>query len=165
MSTTERPMRRSECEVTDRAIIEHVLQRATVCHVAMVDAGDPYIVAMNCGWDGQHLLLHSAAQGRKIDILRANPRVCIEVEEDVRRITGARGEDCTENYVTVVGSGTASFVLDQAAKSRDLNTIIRQCHAGVPEELFSTETLNKVAVIEISFDHLTCKAKGMAPRP
>ncbi|MHB8106370.1 MAG: pyridoxamine 5'-phosphate oxidase family protein [Candidatus Cryosericum sp.] len=165
MGTNERPMRRSECEVTDRGIIDRILHRATVCHVAMVDAGEPYVVPMNCGWDGEHLLLHSAAQGRKVDALRTNPRVCIEIEEDVQRITGTTGEDCTENYVTVIGSGTASFVLDPVAKSRHLNAIIRKCHPGFPEEIFTDETLGHVTVMEVSFDHLTCKAKGMTPRP
>lgn len=165
MRINERPMRRSECEATDRVMIERILQRATVCHVAMVDAGEPYVIPMNCGWDGEHLLLHSAAQGRKIDILQTNARVCIEIEEDVERVTGAAGEDCTENYVTVIGTGTASFVLDPVAKSRNLNAIIRQCYAGFPGEIFTEETLGRVAVIEVSFDRLTCKVKGTTPRP
>ncbi|MCE5193793.1 MAG: pyridoxamine 5'-phosphate oxidase family protein [Candidatus Cryosericum sp.] len=165
MAEKERPMRRSECEVTDQGTIEHILQRATVCHVAMVDGGEPYVIPMNCGWDSGHLLLHSAAQGRKIDILRANPHVCVEIEEDVQRITGRTGEDCTENYVTIIGSGTASFVVEPVAKSRDLNIIARHCHAGFPEETFTQETLERVAVIAVSFDWLTCKAKGMTPRP
>jgi nitroimidazol reductase NimA-like FMN-containing flavoprotein (pyridoxamine 5'-phosphate oxidase superfamily) len=131
----------------------------------MVDGSKPYLVPMNCGWDGEHLLLHAATQGRKLDILRANPRVCVEVDEDIQIVTGATGEECTANYVTVIGTGTVSFVLDPRAKGRDLNVIIRQCHPGVPEEVFPDEALSRVAVLEVQFDHLTCKAKGTTPRP
>lgn len=165
MSLTDRPMRRTECAVTDQATIMHILQRATVCHVAMVDAGEPYVLPMNCGWDGTHLLLHSAGEGRKIEILRANPRVCIEIEEDVERVIGATGGDCTENYVTVIGTGTVSFVSSPTEKTRDLNVIIHQCHAGAGTETFADETLHRLAVMEVTFDALACKAKGRTPRP
>jgi len=131
----------------------------------MVDGSEPYLVPMNCGWDGEHLLLHAATQGRKLDILRANPRVCVEVDEDIQIVTGTTGEECTANYVTVIGTGTVSFVLDSSAKSRDLNVIIRQCHPSVPEEVFPDEALSRVVVLEVQFDHLTCKAKGTTPRP
>jgi len=165
MGATERPMRKRECEVTDSAVIWRILGRATLCRVAMVDGSEPYLVPMNCGWDGEHLLLHAATQGRKLDILRANPRVCVEVDEDIQIVTGATGEECTANYVTVIGTGTVSFVLDPRAKGRDLNVIIRQCHPGVPEEVFPDEALSRVAVLEVQFHHLTCKAKGTTPRP
>jgi nitroimidazol reductase NimA-like FMN-containing flavoprotein (pyridoxamine 5'-phosphate oxidase superfamily) len=165
MGATGRPMRKSECEVTDTAVMRRILGRATLCHVAMVDGSEPYLVPMNCGWDGEHLLLHGAIQGRKLDILRANPRVCVEIDEDVQIVTGVTGEECTANYVTVIGTGTASFVLDSPAKARDLNVIIHQCHPGVPEEVFSDTALSRVVVLEVQFDHLTCKAKGATPQP
>src|SRR5664280_2226391 len=165
METTERPMRKKEYEVTDTAVIRRILGRATQCRVAMVDGNEPYLVIMNCGWDGEHLLLHGASQGRKLDILRANPHVCIEIDEDVQLVFGATGEECTANYVSVIGTGTVSFTLDPEAKSRDLNVITRQCHSGVPKEVFPDETLSRVAVLEVHFDHLSCKAKGTTPRP
>ena len=165
MGTAERPMRKKEYEVTDTPVIQRILGRATQCHVAMVDGNEPYLVTMNCGWDGEHLLLHAAIQGRKLDILRANPRVCVEVDEDIHLVTGATGEDCTANYVSIIGTGTVSFVLDSSAKSRDLNVILHQCHPGVPEEVLSNEALSRVAVLEVQFDHLACKAKGTTPRP
>jgi hypothetical protein len=165
MEATERPMRRKEYEVTDTAVIRRILGRATLCHVAMVDGSEPYLVTMNCGWDGEHMLLHGAIQGRKLDILRANPRVCVEIDEDIQLVRDATGEECTANYVTVIGTGIVSFVLDPRAKSRDLNVIIHQCHPGVPEEVFLDEVLSRVVVLEVQFDHLTCKAKGTTPRP
>ncbi len=164
MAATERPMRRKECEVIDTAIIHRILGRATLCRVAMVDGNEPYLIPMNCGWDGERLLLHAAAEGRKLDILRANPRVCVEIDEDIQIVTGATGEECTANYVTVIGTGTASFVVDARAKGQDLNIIIHQCHPGVPDEVFSDKALSRVAVLAVHFDRLSCKAKGTTPR-
>ncbi len=164
MSTTERPMRRSECEVADVTVIERILGRATICRVAMVDDHDPYVVPMNCGWNGHRLILHAASEGRKLEILRANPRVCVEIEEDVRIITGPTGEECTTAYVTVIGTGTVTFITDLQAKADGLTTIVRQCHPGVPDEQFSGSVLARVTVLEVQFDKLTCKAKGTTPR-
>lgn len=165
MSATERPMRRHEWEVTDPATIDRVLGRATVCRVAMVDDGEPYLVPLNCGWDGHRLLLHAAPAGRKIDILRANPRVWVEVEEDVQIVTGPRSEDCTATYVTVMGSGTVQFVADPSEKRQGLAIIMRQCHPGVPQEPLADDVVASVAVLAVIFDRLTCKAKGTTPRP
>ena len=165
MDTAERPMRRHECEVTDNAIIERILERATICRVAMVDGQEPYVVPMNCGWTGHSLVLHAASEGRKLDILRGNPRVCVEIEEDVRIVTGTTGEDCTATYVTLIGTGTATFALDPQLKARGLNTIIRQCHPGFPDEQFPDAALARVTVLEVQFDKITCKAKGTVPRP
>lgn len=158
METTERPMRRKDREVTDTVAIHAVLGRATVCRIAMVDGTEPYVVPMNCGWDGTELFLHAATSGRKLDILRANPRVCIEVEEDVRIVTGSTGEECTSHYRTVIGTGTAVFLDDPPGKSHGLNVILRQCHPGVPDEIFPASALNRIVVLKIHFDHLTCKA-------
>jgi nitroimidazol reductase NimA-like FMN-containing flavoprotein (pyridoxamine 5'-phosphate oxidase superfamily) len=158
-------MRRHECEVTDAGVIERILGRATICRVAMVDDSEPYLVPMNCGWNGHSLVLHAASEGRKLAILRANPRVCVEIEEDVQIVTGPTGEDCTATYVTVIGTGTAVLVTDPQIKADDINTIIRQCHAGFPEEQFSEAVLARVTVLEVQFDRITCKAKGAAPRP
>jgi hypothetical protein len=36
-------MRRRDKEVTDRRVIEDLIANATVCRIAMVDAGEPYI--------------------------------------------------------------------------------------------------------------------------
>jgi nitroimidazol reductase NimA-like FMN-containing flavoprotein (pyridoxamine 5'-phosphate oxidase superfamily) len=158
-------MRRSECEVTDDAVIERILGRATICRVAMADDGEPYLIPMNCGWNGRHLVLHAASEGRKLDILRTNPCVCVEIEEDVRIITGPTGEECTAAYVTVIGTGTAIFITDPQAKADGLNTIIRQCHPGSSDEHFTDSVLARVVVLEVQFDRLTCKAKGATPRP
>jgi nitroimidazol reductase NimA-like FMN-containing flavoprotein (pyridoxamine 5'-phosphate oxidase superfamily) len=165
VSTAERPMRRSEYEVTDDTVIKRILGRATICRVAMADDHEPYLIPMNCGWNGHRLILHSALEGRKLDILRANPRVCVEIEEDVRLITGPTGEECTAAYVTVIGTGTAIFVTNPLAKADGLNTIVRQCHPGSPNECLAESVLARVVVLEIQFDRLTCKAKGATPQP
>ena len=61
-------MRRHEKAITDRAAIEAVIRRADVCRLGLSDAGHPYIVPVNFGYEDGVIFVHSAPEGRKIDI-------------------------------------------------------------------------------------------------
>lgn len=73
-------MRRKDRELKCLEDIFSVVKNCAVVHVAMVDDGKPYVVALNFGFDRQGdsliLYLHSAQEGKKIDILRKT-RLCI----------------------------------------------------------------------------------------
>ena len=71
-------MRRKEKEITDRGEIEAIIHQSDVCRLAMADAGGHYIVPLNFGFSENSLYLHTAQKGRKIDILKKNPRVFFE---------------------------------------------------------------------------------------
>jgi len=63
--------------------IESVIKRCDVCFVGMVDEnGAPYVLPMNFGYKDKTVYLHSAPDGRKIDILNNNKSVCITFSTD-----------------------------------------------------------------------------------
>lgn len=106
-------MRRKERQVTNPAEIRAVIDRCKVLRLGLNAAGAPYIVPMNFGWemtDGLPVFyLHCANEGRKIDLLRADPRVGFEMD-------GAHGlregqTPCAYSYFyeSVVGSGEIRF--------------------------------------------------------
>ena len=70
-------MTRRELEVTDPAVIRHILDESKVLHLGLVDDGMPYIVPMNygCKWEADKLTLylHSASRGYKLDVIAKNP--------------------------------------------------------------------------------------------
>lgn len=51
-------MRRKDREITDRAAIEAILRRATVCRIGLVGKDGPYVVPMSFGYDAGRLYLH-----------------------------------------------------------------------------------------------------------
>ena len=83
-------MRRKDREVTDIRQIESIIEKAKVVHIGMIDGGAPYVVPMQYGYvftDGAlTLYLHGAKEGRKIDCIKKNPNVCIELETDIALI-------------------------------------------------------------------------------
>lgn len=75
-------MRRTDREIANRKEIEDILRRSTVCRLAMIDAGRPYLVPLCFGYDAGILYFHSAPVGKKIDLLKKNRNVCFEFDAD-----------------------------------------------------------------------------------
>lgn len=67
-------------------------EKAKVLHLALFDADYPYIVPLHYGYEYTEGILifymHCAKEGHKLDLIRSNPNVCIEVESDVELISG-----------------------------------------------------------------------------
>jgi nitroimidazol reductase NimA-like FMN-containing flavoprotein (pyridoxamine 5'-phosphate oxidase superfamily) len=148
-------MRRADRLVTDRAAIDEVLRRADVLHLAMTGAEGPYVVPVNFGYDGEHIWIHCAEEGRKLDLLAADPRVCFEACVDVRIVPG-RQCGWGARFRSVVGSGTAALVTGPAEKARALATLIEH-YSGRPETV-GPEDAEGVAVLRIDIGSITGKA-------
>ena len=85
-------MRRKDREVTNIIEILQIVEKAKVLHLALFDADYPYIVPLHYGYEYTEGILifymHCAKEGHKLDLIRSNPNVCIEVESDVELISG-----------------------------------------------------------------------------
>lgn len=77
-------MRRKDREIKEFDGIIDVLSRCEVLHLALISDGKPYAVPVNYGFvvresDGQKKLsiyIHGAGEGKKLDAIKANPRLC-----------------------------------------------------------------------------------------
>lgn len=79
-----------------------VLGRELVAHLGIAIDGVPYVTPMSYVLDGQRILFRTMA-GKKLDGIRANPAVCVEV---------SRFDEETGDWVSVIVSGTARMVDD-----------------------------------------------------
>jgi nitroimidazol reductase NimA-like FMN-containing flavoprotein (pyridoxamine 5'-phosphate oxidase superfamily) len=151
-------MRRTEREITDRELIEDILRRESVLYLAMVDDGAPYVVPISYGYDGKSLYLHSALAGRKVEVLRRNPRVSFVVAVDRELHTGEVSCAWGFKYRSVVGEGTVAFVEDEAGKRYGLDVLMRQ-HGGTGGD-YLPDQLAKTLVLRIDITSLTGKQSG-----
>ena len=62
------------------------------------------------------ITVHSAAHGRKLDLLRRNPHVCFEVDEDVAPVPHREACSVGMRFRSVIGTGRATFVEDVTEK-------------------------------------------------
>ena len=148
-------MRRSEREITDRAEIEEIIRKASICRLALSDNGTPYIVPVCFGYEHGTLYFHCAVEGRKLEILKRNNRVCFEMDIETKLVVAEKACGWGMKYRCVIGSGTASVVQDPAEKRKGLDTIMRQ-YSG-PEGGYSREVLSRTAVVKVAIESLTGK--------
>jgi nitroimidazol reductase NimA-like FMN-containing flavoprotein (pyridoxamine 5'-phosphate oxidase superfamily) len=63
----------------DRATIYAILDAARVCHVGLVQDGQPVVIPMLYARDGDDLLLHGAPRSRLLTHIAAGEPLCISV--------------------------------------------------------------------------------------
>jgi hypothetical protein len=148
-------MRRKEQEITDRAVIEEVLQRATVCRLGLAVGNEPYVVPVSFGYRDGCLYVHSSPEGKKVEMIRQNPRVCFEV--DVGEALVRKPMPCawSIHYRSVIGWGRAVFLADEEEKRRALDAIM--AHYGGEPGKYAAKSLREVAVICIQVEEMTGK--------
>jgi len=149
--------------VVDKAILQDILTRAEVCHLALVDRGEPYLVTLNFGytWEGGFpvLYFHSAPVGRKMDVLRAHPQVCFSVEGDHELVRGHRACDFGMKYKSLVGYGTVEFLQEEGARKVALDAIMRQ-YAGPGPFEYDVKVLAATAVLKLAVTGLEGKVNS-----
>lgn len=59
-----------------------LLQRNSIAHLGCAKDGQPYVVPIHYSFDaGQHVVYVVSTLGQKVEWMRANPRVCLTVDE------------------------------------------------------------------------------------
>jgi nitroimidazol reductase NimA-like FMN-containing flavoprotein (pyridoxamine 5'-phosphate oxidase superfamily) len=151
-------MRRADKEITDRNIIDSVLRKSLVCRIAMYDGEMPYVVPLSFGYDGKNIYLHSAKDGRKIDILKRNPNLCFEFETECEVLPAERACSFTMRYRSVIGYGNACFLEDSEEKIAAMRIIMR--HYTDKTFAFTEKDVENIAVIRIDIKEITGKQSG-----
>ncbi|MBN1103417.1 MAG: pyridoxamine 5'-phosphate oxidase family protein, partial [Deltaproteobacteria bacterium] len=149
-------MRRKEREIQDEAALEGILRRAMVCRLALSVDDEPYIVPLNFGYRDRVLYFHGAREGKKIEMLRKNNRVCFEVDVDHEMVRAEMPCDWTFKYRSVIGFGRAELITEPEAKGNALDVIITQCGAATPYP-YREEKLARTCIIRVTIESMTGK--------
>jgi nitroimidazol reductase NimA-like FMN-containing flavoprotein (pyridoxamine 5'-phosphate oxidase superfamily) len=152
-------MRRKDKEIMDIAEIKDIMEKATFCRIAMCDDNKPYVVSVNFGIDNNILYVHSAPEGRKIEVLKKNNNVCIEMDIDHEIEIAKRPCASTTKFRSVIAFGEASFINDMEKKREALNVILSHYSDEGPFA-FRERQLNRMLVIKIELDEITGKKSG-----
>ena len=155
-------MRRKDREITDIAEILRIVEKAKVLHLGLLDAGYPYVVPLHYGYEYAEgsliFYLHSAKEGHKLDLIKSNPQVCVELECDVELVSG--GEiPCKYGaaFASVIGRGKAELPEDEAEKIKGLKLLMMH-QTGKAFEIDGSMAA-RVEVIRITVPDFTAKAR------
>lgn len=154
---------RREREVTDINEIIAILDKAKVLHLGLVDGDEPYVVPMNYGYTLQNgkltVYLHGALTGRKLDIIRVNPKVFFELDCDIVPFEGKTACNYGITYASVMGRGRAVIVEDVQEKIRGLQVLMK---TQTGRDFDITEKMAAiVSVIRIDVSDFTAKKRPM----
>jgi hypothetical protein len=148
-------MRRKEKQIVDLPAIESVISKAEICHLALSVNDRPYVVPLCFGYQAKTLYFHSAAAGKKLEMIRANPQVCFELVVDNRIITADQACNWSMKYKSVIGFGKASVIEDKAERTKALTIIMKQ-YADQSWE-FKPSLLEKTVLIRVEIEEMTGK--------
>ena len=156
-------MTKRELQVTDPQQIQAILDTAKVLHLGLCVDNEPYVVPMNYGYimEGGKLVLylHCATQGKKLDMIRANPRVFFELDCDRMPFEGDKPCQYGLVYSSVMGRGTARILEDTEEKIQAM-TLLMKTQTGKDFD-FTDRLVSIVSVIRIDVAEYTAKHRPL----
>ncbi len=154
-------MTRREQQVTDINEIIEILEKSKVVHVGMIDGDEPYVVPMNYGYifedEKLTIYLHGARRGRKIDAIKANPKVFYEMCCDITPFEGEVACKYGITYASIMGRGLATLVEDVDEKKKALS-ILMKTQTGKDFQ-FEDKLTTVVSIIKIDTLEFTAKKR------
>jgi uncharacterized protein len=156
-------MRRADREVRERGDLVDVLEKADACRIAFAAGGEPYIVTLNYGfeWKGEFPILyfHCAREGGKLEAMRANPRVCFELDADHELAKGDSPCSWGMRFASIVGYGILAEVESEAERVAGLDSVMRHYGwAGAAD--YAEGALRATTVLRLSVSELCGKRKA-----
>jgi uncharacterized protein len=157
------PRRKDRTMNTSREM-ELLLQRMPVGRLAVTTPDGPYVVALNYLFLEGSIYFHSGQEGRKIEALRDDPRVCFLVDDVGPQVLWEKGCGISQVYESVVCFGKAEFVEDPLEKKRILEGLVKKyVPADHPLPPMEDQNVERTAVARIVVESMSGKANRLSP--
>jgi hypothetical protein len=155
-------VRRKEREITDKEEIKQVLKTTKYVTVALCMDNEPYLVALNHGYDQTQncLYFHCAPEGKKLIYAQANPQIWGQAVLDFG-VT----DECDYAYTSVHFQGKLSLITNSTEKKHALEVLVRQVALHPESKLakIKPEKLDKTTIGKICISYMSGK-KHQAPK-
>jgi nitroimidazol reductase NimA-like FMN-containing flavoprotein (pyridoxamine 5'-phosphate oxidase superfamily) len=156
-------VRRKEREITDQDEMRQVLKNTKYITVALCMNNEPYLVALNHGYDQTRncLYFHCAPEGKKLVYAQTNPNVWGQAVQDFG-VT----DECDYAYTSVHFSGKLSLISDPTEKHHALEILVRQVAINPESKLakIKPEKIEKTTLGRIDITYLSGKKHQATPK-
>ena len=151
-------LRRLDKAISDLATVRAIIREVKFVTLALSVNDEPYLVTLSHGFDEEKncIYFHSANEGRKIDIMKANPRVWGQALID----GGYQQGKCDHFYKTAQFHGKVTFVDDSSEKKHALQVLVRHLDhnpEAIINEQITAHSLGPVVIWRIDIDFLSGK--------
>ena len=144
-------MRRKDREVKEINEIINILEMCKTACVAMIDKNTPYVVPLSYGYELKEdtlvLYFHCAKEGRKIEILKRNNKVCFTIFNEGEPLHAEIPCDSGYYFSSIIGNGIAEFIEDPVEKKEALQKMF--AHQAGRDIEFTQAQSDPVCVFKI----------------
>lgn len=149
----------------DQESVHAILDAGLVAHVAFVQDGEPVVVPMLYGREGETVFLHGARKARIIRLLEGSARACINVTLLDALVFARSAFASSMNYRSVSVFGPARLVDDLEDKKHALHVITESTMPGRRAELRKSleNELKMTGVIAVDIESASAKVSTGMP--
>ena len=149
-------MRRKEKEITNRNELDQIIRDSLICHLSCCLDNQPYLVPLSFGYDGNAVYFHTAREGKKIEYLSLNPRVCLAFESEVKLQTDLDlACNWTFHFKSAIAYGTAEELIDPISRANGIKHIM--LHYSDRDWEISDKELSRTKLWRVKLDEITGK--------
>lgn len=141
--------------------IKEIISQCRTCFLGMSGTdGQPYVVPMNFGYTGDEFILHSAPEGRMIDLLKENPKVCITLclGDDLAFMHENMACSYRVKSKSIVATGSITFIDEIDKKEECLHLLMKQYSQRTFK--FGEPALKNVCIMRMKIDEITAREFG-----
>lgn len=149
-------MRKIQKEIKKFSEIENILLNNVVCRIAFAKDNQPYCVPMNYGYKERVIYCHSGFEGLKMDFIRANPYVCVEVDQNIHVISQDSACKYSCAYESVIAFGKVLVIDNVLEKKAALDIIMNQITKNSTGD-YDSDILKKTAILKIALTEISGK--------
>lgn len=154
-------MRKAGREIKKIEETAGVLSRCDTMRLGINDADAPYIVPLSFGFEllGEKIAVyfHGAQAGRKAELLKTLPRVCVEADLCHGFPANERG-GYTCDYESVIGYGSVELLEGEEAQ-KGIRLLLEHC--GIQAEACPAEAMAVTAVHRVVLDEISGKRRNL----
>ena len=165
VSTRNKVRQIREKAVYDRESVHSILDSGLYASVGFVQDGDPVVVPMIYGRDGETIYLHGARKARVIRLLEQTATACLNVTHVDGLVIARSAFNSSMNYRSVTVFGTPSLVEDREQKIHGMRVISEHLMPGRWDELREPleREIKMTGVIELSIEAASAKISSKMP--
>lgn len=154
-----------EKAVYDKETVHGILDSALLASVGFVQDGQPVVVPMLYGREGETLFLHGARKSRVIRLLEGTTMACINVTHVDALVYARSAFNSSMNYRSVTVFGTPRLVDDPKKKLHALRVIAESTMPGRWDEVRDSheKEVKMTGVIALSIESASAKISSGMP--
>jgi nitroimidazol reductase NimA-like FMN-containing flavoprotein (pyridoxamine 5'-phosphate oxidase superfamily) len=142
-----------------------IIDEAKIGHVGFALEGQPYVIPMALGRDGQRILLHGSVASRLMKNLARGLPCCVTVTHLDGMVLARSAFHSSMNYRSLMVFGRAAEITDALEKQRCLDALVDHLVPGRAAELRAStrKELNATMLLALPIEKFSIKTRTGPP--